>query len=409
MPSTSQFLGLDSFVWFQGVVEDRFDPEKLGRIRVRILGLHTQNKTDIPTEELFWAYPISPITSAAMNGIGETPLGPLPGTWVVGFFRDGENCQDPVIMGTLGGIPQEGPNGRIGFNDPKENYPKQDFLEEPDMHRLARREKLEQTIWQKKVDTMDLNVDVAHDKSGNRPEPWSEPKPQSHLAQYPYNHVWETESGHTVEWDNTPNNERLHEYHKVGTFYEIQSDGTKITKVVRDNYSLVYGDEYVHIHGNVNIRIGGEVTNVLIVGNANIEVQKEAYVVTGDNTKIDVHGDLELNVDDDFKVQVGGDMSVAVAGNFGVNAETVSIAALTEATLHGHSYAGLTSLGKVAASGLASVQLTGALVGVQGTARVDIGSAIVDIEGLAAVQIKSGGIISNRAPIVTRGGNPFWS
>ena len=62
MVSTSQLLGFDKFIWFQGVVEDRFDPLKLGRVRVRILGLHTDNKKLIPTEDLPWAFPISPIT-----------------------------------------------------------------------------------------------------------------------------------------------------------------------------------------------------------------------------------------------------------------------------------------------------------------------------------------------------------
>ena len=103
-----QFMGFDGFVWFMGVVEDRRDPMALGRCRVRIAGLHTEKMEQgidegIPTEDLPWAHPMQPITSAAMNGIGTTPLGPVEGTWVVGFFRDGENCQEPIMMGTLGG------------------------------------------------------------------------------------------------------------------------------------------------------------------------------------------------------------------------------------------------------------------------------------------------------------------
>ena len=41
------------FTWWQGVVEDRNDPLKLGRCRVRVLGYHTDKKTgyySIPTE-----------------------------------------------------------------------------------------------------------------------------------------------------------------------------------------------------------------------------------------------------------------------------------------------------------------------------------------------------------------------
>ena len=46
--SENYFMGLDGFVWFTGVVEDRNDPAQLGRVKVRCLGFHTESKTDIP-------------------------------------------------------------------------------------------------------------------------------------------------------------------------------------------------------------------------------------------------------------------------------------------------------------------------------------------------------------------------
>ena len=46
--ASSNFMGLDGFVWFTGVVEDRNDPAKLGRVRVRCIGFHTEDKNDIP-------------------------------------------------------------------------------------------------------------------------------------------------------------------------------------------------------------------------------------------------------------------------------------------------------------------------------------------------------------------------
>ena len=49
------FIGQDGFVWFTGVVEDRQDPDKLGRVRVRCVGYHTDNKIKIPTADLPWA------------------------------------------------------------------------------------------------------------------------------------------------------------------------------------------------------------------------------------------------------------------------------------------------------------------------------------------------------------------
>ena len=52
------FMGKEGFVWWQGVVEDRHDPLYLGRCKVRILGWHSEDKNDMPTVSLPWAYPV---------------------------------------------------------------------------------------------------------------------------------------------------------------------------------------------------------------------------------------------------------------------------------------------------------------------------------------------------------------
>jgi len=100
-------FGRDGFYWWIGVVEDREDPEKLGRCRVRILGYHIDNKEVLPTGDLPWAIPMQSITSAGVSGKGSSPVGPLEGSWVVGFFLDGRDKQQPMIMGTMGGLPDK--------------------------------------------------------------------------------------------------------------------------------------------------------------------------------------------------------------------------------------------------------------------------------------------------------------
>ena len=97
---------MKDFVWWMGVVEDRDDPEKLGRCRVRIFGYHTDDKSLLPTSDLPWATPVQPITSASISGIGGTPVGVVPGAWVAGWFLDGKNAQQPVIFGTIPGKPE---------------------------------------------------------------------------------------------------------------------------------------------------------------------------------------------------------------------------------------------------------------------------------------------------------------
>ena len=51
----NNYLGKNNFVWFNGVVEDRNDPQKLGRLRVRCVGIHTDNTDDLPTADLPWS------------------------------------------------------------------------------------------------------------------------------------------------------------------------------------------------------------------------------------------------------------------------------------------------------------------------------------------------------------------
>jgi hypothetical protein len=91
--------------FYTGCVEDRNDPLKLGRCQVRIVGLHTEDKTRLPTKDLPWAFPVSPITSAGVSGIGSTPIGPVEGSWVLIMFMDPDQ-QLPIMMGTLNGVAQ---------------------------------------------------------------------------------------------------------------------------------------------------------------------------------------------------------------------------------------------------------------------------------------------------------------
>ena len=91
----------DAFRWFVGVVENsQGDPLKLGRVQVRIRGVHTENTNDIPMKDLPWAQAIVPSTEAGVSGEGKMPK-IHHGAQVVGFFADGENSQVPIIIGSL--------------------------------------------------------------------------------------------------------------------------------------------------------------------------------------------------------------------------------------------------------------------------------------------------------------------
>ena len=125
MAEQSYFMGQDGFSWFVGVVEDRNDPLRLGRVRARCLGYHTSDLRELPTTDLPWAHVMHPVTDPSMQGMGSTPSFLVEGSWVVGFFRDTQEKQQPLIIGSLPGIPEEAADNRYGFNDPRGPYSEQ--------------------------------------------------------------------------------------------------------------------------------------------------------------------------------------------------------------------------------------------------------------------------------------------
>lgn len=104
-------------IFYTGTIENRLDPLQLGRCQVRIVGLHSDDKILLPTSDLPWATPMQSITSAAMNGIGSTPLGVVLGTWVIIVFTDLDQ-QNPIILGTIGGIPQSNAASLVNESNP---------------------------------------------------------------------------------------------------------------------------------------------------------------------------------------------------------------------------------------------------------------------------------------------------
>jgi lysozyme len=535
---------------YTGVIEDRNDPLKLGRCKVRIVGLHTHDATKLPTADLPWALPMQPITSAALSGIGTTPLGLVEGTWVVVMFKDDDN-QYPIILGSIGGIPQsssgdvtvddsvlnikidgevkqtntqsnvildgsgnavvdgsgtpvtttavantplentnklkraaeftpssactalikrfEGlrlnayqdsvgiwtigygttringsviqagmtiteaqaeqyllsdltekfvpsiqrntralitqsmfdalccftynvgagnlnkstlfkdlnaskyldsasgfmqwtkaggvelaglvkrrtaekdlfladgiPNSAgelpeqapsstaatttatpsadstsaatqssasvVGFADPNRKYPL--YFDEPDTNRLARHEEINKTIVYKKEAAQLKGVQVADGST------WDQ-SPIPYNAQYPFNHVMQTESGHVLEFDDTPNSERVHIYHKSGTFTEIDANGTQVNRIIGDGYEILERNGYVQVNGSLNVTVDGA-QNIIVKNAMNLNVSGVATINVFNDAYLNVSGSLNASVGEAFNLKAD---SIVMEGN----------------------------------------------------------------------------------------------
>lgn len=246
--------GRNGFVWWVGVVESRNDPLKLGRCQVRIGGgWHSDNKMKLPTADLPWAMPSLPV-----NNIN--PYAPKEGDMVFGFFLDGANAKEPVMIGVMPGIPlNANTNPQQAFTDPrtaaelaaapvrpdekKTNYPRK--IDEPTTSRLARND----------TDYPHTIIDSKKKKKSNLFELDS-----PYAAKYPYNNAMESESGHVIEIDDTPDKERLHFYHRSGTYYEYRPDGTTQQKVIKDSYQAVDANKNVYVKGNYTVNVDGNLT-----------------------------------------------------------------------------------------------------------------------------------------------------
>ena len=379
------------FVWWQGVVEDRIDPLRLGRCRVRILGYHTDNKQEgegIPTVDLPWATPSQPITSAAMNGIGTTPMGPVEGTWVFGFFRDGKNAQEPVITGTFGGISSVQANPALGFNDPNGKYPLKTNLGtqntdktyngEVDTNRLAKGigvnfskgkalddkngEDSPSLILKRKARQKNTPTALAGDMSTSIDNTsnsdlyvstlWNEPNPRyggtadsdtTYLdsikiaSAYPFNHVRMSESGHVEEWDDTPTAERLHKYHNTGTFEEIQPDGTKVTKIVGNEYEITLKDKKVLVKGTCEVTIEGD-CRMLYKGDLVQEVEGDYHLHVHKDMRTKIHGNAVTEVLADRKIVINGNDDLMIDKQQSINItgdRTIGIGGKLSETING--------------------------------------------------------------------------
>jgi hypothetical protein len=99
--TTTNYTKTSSY-WL-GTVINVNDPLQLGRVQVRINGMHTENVSDIPNADLPWAHVMTPSTEGGVSGIGLSP-GIKAFAQVMGIFLDGPNGQSPVILGSLSKI-----------------------------------------------------------------------------------------------------------------------------------------------------------------------------------------------------------------------------------------------------------------------------------------------------------------
>ena len=253
-----------------GIVQDIKDPKKIGRVRVKVFDLHDS----INVSDLAWSQVLMPANVPARLGVGAS-VNLLVGTLVSCVPLD-KMKQEFIVTGTLP------TNSDITTDDDTAiGGSAAETKSKPDNNSRVRGE-----------------PDPHADESKGKYQPKSTYGPI-----YPHNNVMETESGHVKEYDDTPGAERITERHKSGTRYEIAANGSKIERIVRDNYQLILGHDTIEVRGNVKIYVNGD---------ANIAVAKDLIAQVGNDMTTVVDGNADLLVKGDIDGEVRGNIDINV-------------------------------------------------------------------------------------------------
>lgn len=186
-----------------------------------------------------------------------------------------------------------------GFGDPTGKYPL--YTKEADTNRLASGTNLDNTAITKKEATRTTGVPIANGGTWDQAQvPYN--------ATYPYNHVYQSESGHIQEFDDTPQAERIHLYHRTGTFFEIDANGTRVNKIVGDNYEIMERNGNVYVKGALNVTVDG------------------AYNIKVDNAlSVEISGSALINIFNDANINVSGNTNLSVGGDFNLRAANINM------------------------------------------------------------------------------------
>jgi hypothetical protein len=189
-----------------------------------------------------------------------------------------------------------------GFIDPEANYPTKEYAGQSEINKLAQGD-VRGTIVQTKNSDRVIGAKLPGGEAWDQPE-------SPYKGEYPYNKVTQTESGHIIEMDDTPGAERIHLYHKSGTFVEIDVNGSVVMRTKGSKYEIIDRNGKIAIRGSADISVNG-VCNIFVGNDANIEVE----------------GDTNLLCHNDITAQAGGTFNLSAVEEFNISSGNVNIEA----------------------------------------------------------------------------------
>lgn len=265
-----------------GIVEDVADPREIGRVRVRVFGIHNEDIKKVPVETLPWATCMFSSSDASSSGIGESN-NLVPGSKViVSFAENDEYKQSPIVLGSIKSLPSRRLINK-GFTDPNGGYPK--VSESTDVPEEATSGWRDSVSAKAKHEARKENIPTARNTKSSS-MPWDMPDEfKRRKTIYGKNRVTKTEGGSVSEKDSTPGFERNSEFHPSGTFETVYANGDKVINVVGDDFEIILKDKRIYVKGDCSLTVSGDM-RTLVEGDNYLEVLGNSFET--------IHGNKEL-------------------------------------------------------------------------------------------------------------------
>lgn len=223
-------------------------------------------------------------------------------------------------------------SSKIGYKDPTNTFPLASYRGNSSTHKNAVGIS-DNTIQHYDVNKKEVSRSIGF-STGNG-NSFGEP-PIPYAAQYPHNFVYGSKSGHIMEFDDTPNSERINIQHKSGSFVEIDKNGTRVQKTLGDDYQFSERNFYHGVRGESNFSSVGT-TNINTNANLNIGSDGDMKVTIGNDGNLQFAGHFQLKVAEDIKIKTkkiyieadeihilsNKDMFFQAKGNLNINAKSV--------------------------------------------------------------------------------------
>ena len=269
---------------YRGIVEDNNSPSKDGRVKVRIFGIHSEDKKLVPTDTLPWAEIMQPLSFGYGSGIGITSV-PRTGSWVF-VILENDNPNNPIVIGGVAGKASE----TMGLQLPMDD----------------------------RVGYWDVN-DLA-------------------TTGYPDNHVIETLGGHIIEIDDSSAN-KIRICHENGNEVLLNNEGITVTSIANRNEitagkfkQTVLNTIEINSTGSISINTAGSVnitsngaTNILANNDMTIKTDAVLNIQSTSHTNLTVGGNLTANVTGTTAITSTGAITVTSSSTAKLQATQITL------------------------------------------------------------------------------------